>query len=42
MNLTVELKIIITNSDSIVAKKSDTMQFAESLFGADFVEKENE
>ncbi len=37
-----ELKIIITNSDSIVAKKSDTMQFAESLFGADFVEKENE
>ena len=37
-----ELKIIITNSDSIVAKKSDTMQFAESIFGADFVEKENE
>lgn len=36
-----ELKIIITNSESIVSKKSETMQFAESLFGADFVEKEN-
>lgn len=36
-----ELKIIITNSESIVSKKSETLRKAESLFGADFVEREN-
>lgn len=36
-----ELKIIITNTDSIVSKKSQTMKRAEDLFGSDFVEREN-
>ena len=36
-----ELKIIITNSDSIVSKKSQSMRRAEELFGSDFVEREN-
>lgn len=37
-----ELKIIITNTDSIVSKKSQTMKRAEDLFGSDFVEREND
>ncbi len=36
-----ELKIIITNPDSIVSKKSQSMRRAEELFGSDFVEREN-
>lgn len=36
-----ELKIVITNSDSIVSKKSEALRQAEALFGADFVEREN-